>query len=231
MRLAVIPARGGSKRIPRKNVRDFCGKPMIAWSIEAAHASACFDRVVVSTDDSDIAQIATHWGAEVPFNRPAALADDFAGTIPVVQHATQWALEQGLSLDAVCCIYATAPFVRAADIRQGLSRLLSQSVDYAFSATDYGYPVQRAFRLLGGDRVEMLNPQAFGARSQDLETVWHDAGQFYWGRVEAWLEQRVFFSPDSVVIPLPRHRVQDIDTEEDWLRAELIHGALQARGS
>ena len=203
---------------------------MIAWSIGAAHASGCFDRVIVSTDDEEIAEIARRWGAEVPFMRPAALADDFAGTIPVVRHATQWASTENPHVDAVCCIYATAPFVRPMDIRLGLEELLTQHVSYTFSATDYGYPVQRAFRLLDGHRVEMLNPKTFEARSQDLEAVWHDAGQFYWGRVHAWLAQKMFFGADSIAIPLPRYRVQDIDTEEDWRRAELMHGALQEQG-
>lgn len=228
MRLAVIPARGGSKRIPRKNIKPFCGKPMIAWSIEAALQSGCFDSVVVSTDDAEIAEVARQWGAEVPFMRPAALADDYTGTIPVVLQAIEWFQQNGQAPSQVCCIYATAPFVQVEDIRRGLDLLLTNDCSYAFSVTSYPFPIQRAIRITEKGRVEMFHPEHFNTRSQDLEEAWHDAGQFYWGQAQAWLEGRVVFSPASVPVPLPRHRVQDIDTPEDWQRAEWMFKAMQS---
>ncbi len=229
MRLAVIPARGGSKRIPRKNIKEFCGKPMIAWSIEAAIESGLFDRVVVSTDDAEIAVIAEQYGAQVPFVRPTSLADDHTGTIPVVSHTIQWFRDQGLPPDQVCCLYATAPFVRAVDIQRGLDLLTSTNSDYAFSVTSYPFPIQRAIRLTPQGRVAMFNPELFNTRSQDLEEAYHDAGQFYWGRADAWVEGRLIFSTESAPVVLPRYRVQDIDTLEDWERAQWLFKTLLAQ--
>lgn len=226
MKVAVIPARGGSKRIPRKNIKAFCGKPMIAWSIEAARASGCFDRILVSTDDTEIADIARQWGAEAPFVRPEELSNDVAGTLPVIAHAVGWLRDQGAPATQVCCLYATAPFVQAEDLRRGLAVLQGESVDFAFSVTSFPFPIQRAIRITPDERVEMFHPEHFSTRSQDLEEAWHDAGQFYWGTAEAWLAQRPIFGPCSAPIRLPRHRVQDIDTPEDWLRAEWLFKAL-----
>jgi N-acylneuraminate cytidylyltransferase len=226
MRLAVIPARGGSKRIPRKNIMPFCGKPVIGWSIEAAFESGCFDNVVVSTDDEEIAEVGRSYGATVPFIRPAELSDDYTGTIAVVAHSIQWYLQQGTRFDETCCIYATAPFVRSSDLRQGLDMLKKSGSDYAFSVTSYAFPIQRAIRIIGGDRVQMMDPVQFNTRSQDLEEAYHDCGQFYWGRSEAWLSGKPVFSSDAVPVVLPRYRVQDIDTPEDWIRAEIMFQAL-----
>lgn len=225
MKVAVIPARGGSKRIPRKNVRDFCGKPMIAWSIEAAQQSGCFDRIMVSTDDAEIVDVARRWGAEVPFVRPAELSGDYTGTLPVIRHATEWLAQQGQVPQLVCCIYATAPFVRPDDICRGLENLTTTGCSYAFSVTSYPYPIQRAIRITSGGRVEMFDPEQFSVRSQDLEEAYHDAGQFYWGTANAWLAEKVIFSFDATPVILPRHQVQDIDTPEDWQRAELMFQA------
>jgi N-acylneuraminate cytidylyltransferase len=227
MRLAVIPARGGSKRIPRKNIKEFCGKPMIAWSIEAAIRSGCFDQVVVSTDDAEIADVARQYGASVPFMRPAELSDDYTGTLPVIRHAIEWFNGQGQTVEQVCCLYATAPFVRVEDIQRGLQILEETGSDYAFSVTSYAFPIQRAIRLTEQGRVEMFSPEHFNTRSQDLEEAYHDAGQFYWGRASAWLQGKMIFSPDSAPVLLPRHRVQDIDTPDDWLRAEWMCKAMQ----
>lgn len=228
MRLAVIPARGGSKRIPRKNIKIFCGKPMIAWSIETAHQSGCFDEIIVSTDDADIADVAREYGAHVPFQRPKALSDDHTGTIPVIQHAIEWYQQHGHLISQVCCIYATAPFLRSEDLRAGEMRMQSEQVNYAFAATSFPFPIQRAFRLNEDARINMFNPEHFNTRSQDLEEAYHDAGQFYWGRPEAWLEGKMIFGDSSAAVLLPRYRVQDIDTQEDWLRAEWMFKAVQA---
>jgi pseudaminic acid cytidylyltransferase len=222
MRLAIIPARGGSKRIPRKNIKPFCGKPMIAWSIEAAISSALFDRVFVSTDDLDVAKVAQQWGAEVPFVRPEKLSDDFVGATEVIAHATHWAIEQGCNVQAVCCIYATAPFIRISDIELGWQAFASGEWEFVFSATDFAAPISRAFRQTAKDGVEMFFPEHFLTRSQDLPTALHDAGQFYWGKPTAWLEGKPVFERHSKPIFIPRWRVQDIDTPDDWDRAELI---------
>ena len=223
MQLAVIPARGGSKRIPRKNIKEFHGKPMIAWSIQAALNSSCIDEVWVSTDDDEIAAIAQSYGAKIPFIRPANLADDFATTADVMQHAVQAYQTQYQQLpNYVCCLYATAPFVQRQDLQKGFELIQTKSLDYVFSATSYPFPIQRAIKLDKDGAVNMFSPEHFNTRSQDLEEAWHDAGQFYWGRSEAWLSKARIFSPQSSTVALPRFRVQDIDTSEDWQRAELM---------
>jgi N-acylneuraminate cytidylyltransferase len=227
MKLCVIPARGGSKRIPRKNIREFCGKPMIAWSIEAAQASSCFDQIIVSTDDEEIANVARQWGADVPFMRPAELADDFAGTTPVVAHAVRWYQDQGQELEAVCCLYATAPFVEPDDIKQGFKLLAQAGPDrFVFTVTAYPSPIQRALRIdAKSGESHMWQPEQFSKRSQDLEAAYHDAGQFYWGRPKTWLKSGNLFEGSKLLL-LPRWRVQDIDTEDDWTQAELMRQAL-----
>src|SRR5690606_19303750 len=192
------------------------GKPMIAWSIEAALESRCFDRVIASTDDEEIAAVARQWGAETPFLRPAQLSDDYTGTIPVIRHAAEWLADNGCVVSQACCIYATAPFVSTEDLKRGKQLLDSEACSYAFSVTSYAFPIQRAIRITGKRRVAMFNPEHFQTRSQDLEEAWHDAGQFYWGMAQAWCEERAIFGEDSVPVKLPRHRVQDIDTPEDW---------------
>lgn len=229
MRIAVIPARGGSKRIPRKNIKTFAGRPMIAWAIAALRDSGCLDRILVSTDDAEIAAVARAEGAEVPFLRPAHLADDHTATAPVIAHAIDEVTRAGTPPDFVCCAYATAPFLDPGDIRDGLALLVASGADYAFSATGYGFPIQRALRLRGDGGVEMFQPEHFATRSQDLEPAFHDAGQFYWGLPQAFREGRPFFSPRSRAVLLPRWRVQDIDTPEDWERAELMFAALKLR--
>ena len=227
MRLAIIPARGGSKRIPRKNIKPFCGKPMIAWSIDAARASGCFDRVVVSTDDTEIAQVARLHGADAPFLRPPELSYDHTGTTPVIAHAIAWVSRHESPVELACCLYATAPFVQVADLRRGLEVLRQSGADYAFSVTRYAFPIQRAIRVTNDQRAEMFHPQHFMTRSQDLEEAFHDAAQFYWGRTDAWLACKPLFSRDAAVVPLPRYRVQDIDTPEDWERAEWMFQAMR----
>jgi pseudaminic acid cytidylyltransferase len=229
MKIAVIPARGGSKRIPRKNIKHFCGLPMLAWSIKAAVDSKCFDRVIVSTDDAEIADVASRYGADVPFMRPVELSDDYTGTIPVIKHAVEWHQAQGLAPTEVCCIYATAPFISAEDIQNGLATLRQSGAQYAFSVTSYAFPIQRAIYLSEQGRVAMFDPDQFNTRSQDLVEAFHDAGQFYWGRADAWLSGEVIFGENSAPVHIPRHRVQDIDSYEDWTRAELMFKAQQSQ--
>lgn len=229
MQLAVIPARGGSKRIPRKNIKTFHGQPMIAWSVQAAIDSGCFDEVWVSTDDEEIAAVVQAYGAKVPFLRPAHLSDDFATTADVMSHAVEEFDKLNHTLpDYICCLYATAPFVTKADLVQGLEKIKNNSdLNYVFSATTYPFPIQRAIKLNADDTVEMFSTQYFNVRSQDLEEAWHDAGQFYWGTAEAWLNKAMIFASQSSVVELPRFRVQDIDTQEDWDRAEWLFKAIQ----
>jgi pseudaminic acid cytidylyltransferase len=201
---------------------------MIAWSIEAANKSGCFDRVIVSTDDTEIADIARASGAEVPFTRPQELSDDFTGTTPVIVHAIDWMSRHFERVHKTCCIYATAPFLQPEDLRKGLSLLEERDADYAFAVTSYAFPIQRAIRINAENRVEMFQPEHFSKRSQDLEEAFHDAGQFYWGKASAWQSGKPMFSGISTPVLLPRFRVQDIDTPEDWERAEWLFKAMQA---
>ncbi|MDI2594532.1 pseudaminic acid cytidylyltransferase [Pseudomonas sp. N3-W] len=227
--VAIIPARGGSKRIPRKNLKPFDGVPMIARSIQAALGSGLFAQVVVSTDDEEIAEVARAYGAQVPFMRPSALADDFTGTAAVIVHALQTMPRQ--DFDLACCIYATAPLLQTRFLRQGLE-LLEQHPDksFAFSVCDFGFPVQRALTVDERGALTALYPQFRDTRSQDLPPAYQDAGQFYWGRREAWLRADVLYSNQSLPVILPRYLVQDIDTVEDWKRAEYLYAALRAGG-
>jgi pseudaminic acid cytidylyltransferase len=230
MIVAVIPARGGSKRIPHKNIKNFLGKPIIAWSIETAIKSGIFDKVIVSTDDDEIAAVAKEYGAEVPFIRPAELSDDNTGTSPVVKHAIRWLQSNGHEVEYACCIYATAPFVQSKYLLEGFSKLKEFNKAYAFSVTSFPFPIQRALRIVNDNQVEAIWPENTNSRSQDLEEAYHDAGQFYWGRADAFLSDVVLYSEESVPIVLPRFLVQDIDTYEDWQRAELMFDALVKSG-
>jgi pseudaminic acid cytidylyltransferase len=227
--LAIIPARGGSKRIPGKNIRPFAGVPMIVHSIRAAQDAGCFDQIIVSTDDEQIAEVAHKHGASVPFIRPPELADDHAGTQEVIAHAINWAISQGWQLGSVCCLYATAPFVRADDLRTGLKMLEESHQHFVFSASTFDYSPYRGF-VRSGDGVEMLFPEHFPTRSQDLPLVLHDAGQFYWGTQYAWLESNVLFGRLATPLILPRHLVVDIDTLEDWHQAELMWQLQKQQG-
>jgi pseudaminic acid cytidylyltransferase len=226
VKIAVIPARGGSKRIPRKNIRPFCGKPIMAYSIAAARQTGLFDQIVVSTDDDEIAAVARDAGATTPFMRPHEISDDFTGTNEVVRHAITWFDERGQTITHACCIYATAPLIQAGFIRQGHEALCATDACFAFSVTSYAFPIQRALRLDRDNRVEAIYPEHRMTRSQDLEPAYHDAGQFYWGTARAFLDNTPVFSSSSVGIVLPRFLVQDIDTLEDWDQAELMYQAL-----
>jgi N-acylneuraminate cytidylyltransferase len=225
MRLAVIPARGGSKRIPRKNLRPFMGKPIIAYSIEAARRTGLFDRIVVSTEDAEIGEIAAGLGADVPFRRPAALADDHTGIVPVMTHALQWFVEQGVAVEYACCILATAPFLSPLQLRLGFDKLVASDKSFVVSVCSYQFPIQRALRIAPDGVLAPLHPDQILARSQDLEETYHDAGQFYWGRARAFLHGESLLSGASLPAILPRHMVQDIDTPEDWRQAELMYAA------
>jgi pseudaminic acid cytidylyltransferase len=226
--VAIIPARGGSQRIPRKNLKLFNGEPMIVGSIRTALACGVFERVVVSTDDEEIADVARAHGADVPFMRPAELADAYTGTAAVIQHAISSLNE---AYDFTCCIYATAPLLQTRFLREGLQALLAApEKSYAFSVCSFAFPVQRALLINPQGSLEAMHPEYRTVRSQDLPQAYQDAGQFYWGRTQAWLRGDVMFSDQSLPVILPRHLVQDIDSQEDWLRAEYLYAALKAGG-
>lgn len=229
--VAIIPARGGSKRIVGKNLKAFRGEPIILHSIRTALDSGLFERVIVSTDDAQIAEVARAHGADVPFMRPSELADDHATTAAVIVHALRTLQEQGCQPELACCIYATAPLLQGRYLREGFELLRDHPRrSFAFSVCGFGFPVQRALTLTEDGALTALYPQYRQTRSQDLPAAFQDAGQFYWGRSEAWLRGDAVFSECSLPVILPRHLVQDIDTEEDWRRAEFLHAALQAAG-
>ena len=226
MNVCIIPARGGSKRIPKKNIKLFNGKPIIAYSIKAAIESKCFDRIIVSTDDNEIAKVAREFGAEVPFLRPKELSNDFTPTTPVIKHAIEWVADDKAMPDYVLALYATAPFVDKTSIRNSLQQLQESKLDYCFSVTSFPFPIKRAIKINAKNAVEMFYPEHFLTRSQDLEEAYHDAGQFYWGKSNAFIENYQIFSEVASPFLLPKHKVQDIDTPEDWIRAELMHKVL-----
>tara|TARA_B110000008_G_scaffold126208_1_gene128795 strand:+ start:162 stop:848 length:687 start_codon:yes stop_codon:yes gene_type:complete len=226
MRVAIIPARIGSKRILRKNIKKFAGKPIIYYSIEAALLSKLFDHVIVSTDDQEIARIAKKCGAEVPFIRPYDLANDTALTSDVVIHSIKWALNNDWDIKEVCCIYATAPFIEIDNIKEGQKMLSTGLWSYVFSATVFSSSIYRSFQLNNKGGVEMLYPEYFSTRSQDLPDTFHDAGQFYWADKDTWLSNQIFFNKNAYPIIIPNWRTHDIDTLDDWKKAELIWSAL-----
>jgi len=222
VRIAIIPARGDSQRIPKKNIREFFGKPIIVWSIEAAKKCKLFDRIIVSTDNHEIASIAKQHGADVPFMRPKHLADEHTGTNAVVKDVIQNIHKNGEQISYVCCIYATAPFISSKYLIKAYQDLINQKKSYAFSVTTYSFPVERSFVINKSNEIENLFPDMTLSRSQDLQEVYHDAGQFYWGLADAFLNDLPIFSRHSIPINLPRYLVQDIDTIEDWKQAELM---------
>ena len=226
--IAIIPARGGSKRIPRKNIKLFAGKPMVAHSILAAQKSGVFDRIVVSTDDDEIMKIASEWGAETPFRRPIDLSNDFASTEDVLVHDLRALGAQGSRIDFACCIYATAPLIQYEDLQRGFSLLQDFGATTAFAVTSFDYPIFRALNKNDQGRLGMVWPEYLNSRSQDLPEVFHDAGQFYWMNVAKFLDEKQLFSVNAVPVPIPRWRVQDIDTLEDWTRAEKLFQLIQS---
>jgi len=223
--IAIIPARGGSKRIPRKNIKDFHGKPLIAYSIEVAVKSKLFDKVMVTTDDKEIATIAKEYGADVPFLRPKKLSDDFTGTQEVINHTLEYLKENNEVYDYACTIYATAPLLQKKYLIEGFKKLKESTAVNTFSATSMPFPIQRTFKLNSEGRCEMFTPEHYMTRSQDLEEAYQDAGQFYWKRLDRESSE-IMFGEDSIPIILPRHLVQDIDTLEDWKRAEIMYEVI-----
>ena len=229
MKVAIIPARGGSKRIAGKNIKLFHGKPVMAYSIEALRLCGIFDRIIVSTDSEEIAAVARQFGAETPFMRPASLSDDFTTTAAVVAHALQWLQDQGEAALQVCCMYATAPFVRVEDIRRGYELLVKSRVSSVFPVTTYASSIFRSFKVESDGHLAMMWPEYELERSNDLPEAYHDAGLFYWLDVQSFLKTLQMYGRDALPIILPRYLVQDIDTLEDWQLAELMYDVLMRR--
>lgn len=226
MRVAIIPARGGSKRIPGKNLKSFCGKPMIAWAIGYALESNIFEKVIVSTDDERIAEAARAAGAETPFVRPAELADDLTPTMPVIAHAVEACQSMGLDIEYACCIYPCVPFLQISDLVDAFALMQQRDAPFAYPVTDYAHPIQRAMRRLSTGHMQLFQPEHELTRTQDLERSYHDTGQFYWGKVSAW-KAHMKMHTDGVGMLVPNWRVVDIDNTDDWKRAELLFEVLK----
>lgn len=228
MKLAVITARGGSKRIPRKNIRNFCGKPIIAYSIQTVIESGCFDEIMVSTDDEEIATIARHYGAKIPFMRSKQAANDQATTAEVLLEVLGEYRKRDVKFDLMCCIYPTAPFVTPENLEKGLNILLDNThMNAVIPVARFSYPIQRALRIIDGC-VSLFQPEHLLTRSQDLEPAYHDAGQFYWVRVAEFYKSRSLMGPGTAALILPEWQVQDVDNEGDWVIAELKYKMLQS---
>jgi N-acylneuraminate cytidylyltransferase len=204
---------------------------MIAWSIETAKSAGIFDHIFVSTDDSEIAGIALEHGAEVPFSRPQELSDDFSGTTEVIAHATQWAINQGMTISAVCCIYATAPLIQVEDIKTGKQILETGLWEYVFSASELNSQIFRSFVINKQGGIEMIFPQYFSSRTQDLPMALQDAAQFYWGKPSAWMSNKKIFDNHSTCVKIPHWRVQDIDNQDDWIKAEIIFNQIKGQNN
>jgi len=229
MKIAVIPARGGSKRIPRKNIKEFFGRPMISWAISAALGAKLFDEVVVSTDDEEIASIANNSGAKTPFMRPSELADDLTPTVPVIAHAISEYARNGVTVEYACCIYPCSPFIESEDLVAGFNLMREFGSDFVYPVSEYPHPVQRAMRQLKNGKMEFLQSEFELTRTQDLEKTYHDCGQFYWGVGQAWLDNKKMHT-DGLGMILPSWRFVDIDSEDDWKRAEDIYRSRNHSG-
>jgi len=226
MNVAIIPARGGSKRIQDKNIKPFLGKPIIAYSIEAAKESKLFDKIIISTDSVRIAKIAKEYGAEVPFYRPQELAYDHVSILSVLVHALNWFAEHGSPAKYVCCILATAPFILPKHIIRGFKTLREKAVSSVWPVTTFPFPIFKAFKLEEDGHLEWLWPDYKTIPSNDLPEVYHDAAQFYWMNCEVFLKEQTMIMSDTLPIILPRYMVQDINTREDWKAAERMYKAI-----
>ena len=226
MNIAIIPARGGSKRIPKKNIKNFLGKPIISYSVELAIKSNLFDKVIVSTDCDEIAEIAKSYGAEVPFIRPNAISDDFSTLNEVLKHAIDFIENDGFLYEYVCCIYATAPFIEIDDVTRGFELINTKKWESVIAATNFSYPIFRSFEKDKKGGLKMVFPDHYSSRSQDLPEIFHDAGQFFWAKSEFLKKSPSGFNQNNTIIEIPNYRAQDIDTDEDWQRAELIYKYL-----
>ena len=225
MKVAVILAREGSKRIPKKNIKEFCGKPIISWTISKLGDSNLFDKIIVSTDSKEIASVAVQNGAEVPFMRPKTLADDHSTTLDVMQHAVQWLIDQKIDAQIVCCAYATSVFLNPLLLQKGISNIQAERWKASMSVVASNYSVFRSLYISESGGLRMVFPDEYNSRSQDLEKTYHDAAQFYPAEPEFWLNKNVFYSNSTYPVEHPQSSLIDIDTEEDWIIAESIFKA------
>lgn len=228
-KLCIIPARGGSKRIPRKNIKEFLGKPIIAYSIEAALQSNLFDEVMVSTDDNEIAEIAKKYGAKVPFLRSEENANDYATTVDVINEVLQQYKKISKSFKAACCIYPTAPFVSENKLKEAFDLLEINNYDCVFPVMEFSFPIQRALKKDSNNKMELFQPEHLNSRSQDLEKAYHDSGQFYWFKTKEILEKGKLWTDNTGVIVIKESEGQDIDTLEDWKLAEIKYKLLHEK--
>ncbi len=224
--ICIIPARGGSKRIPKKNIKNFLGKPIIAYSIETAIKSKLFDEVMVSTDDKEIADIAQQYGAKVPFYRSKKNSDDFATTFDVIEEVLTEYGKINKTFNNACCIYSCAPFVTDKKLTEAFNKLKNNQFDTVFPIMEYGFPIQRAVKLNKDDKLDMFNPEHLNTRSQDLEKSYHDAGQFYWMNVKTILEKKKLITDNTGAIVISELEGQDIDNLSDWKIAEMKYKLL-----
>ena len=221
MNIAIIPARGGSKRIPQKNIKKFNGKPMIAWAIQVAKKSQLFDYVIVSTDNKEIKKIAEQHGAIVPFIRPSNISDDETPTVPVISHAVKEIDKLYQNVEYACCIYPCSPFILVSDLVKSFNLLKLSGENFVYPVTEYPHSIFRAMRQSKKGKMKFLYPEHELTRTQDLDETFHDSGQFYWGKAEAWRKLKKMHT-DGVGMKIPSYRVIDIDTKDDWKRAELF---------
>lgn len=226
MNLAIIPARGGSKRIPKKNIKNFCGKPIISYSIQAAIDSQVFDKIIVSTDNDDIKEIAIKFGAEVPFKRPETLSNDTTPTVPVVAHAINYYDELNIIFDNVCCIYACSPMILSEDIKNSLKLMEEKKSSSCIPVAEFNSAPQRAILLDKNLKISWKFPEFKLTRTQDLELNYHDVGSFYWARRKSWLHGDI---SSGIGYEIPNWRAVDIDNISDWIRAELIYQAISKK--
>ena len=226
MNIAVIPARGDSERIPLKNIKQFCGKPMISYPIKTAMSSKYIDKIVVSTDNDDIANVSLEYGALIPFKRPTELSDNFTPTAPVIAHAIKMLIELGWEIENVCCIYPCTPLLDNKVINNVYEIFHSRKMDFAYPVIHYSHPIQRALRMSGAGEMEFIYPEYELTRTQDLEETFHDSGQFYWGKVDAWINGGGMHT-DGIGVQIESWKVVDIDYDEDWIKAELLKKAME----
>ena len=224
--VAIIPARGGSKRVPRKNIKLFLGKPIIAYSIEAALNSGLFDEVMVSTDDAEIAEIAIQYGAKVPFMRSEKTSNDFATTFDVLEEVIKSYKEKEIEFENVCCIYPCAPFVIEQKLEEAYNLFVKEHFDAVFPVMQFGFPIQRALQMDDFGKISFFYPENALTRSQDLLPSFHDAGQFYWMNVASCMEQQKIITNNTGSIVITELEGQDIDNELDWKIAELKYKLL-----
>ena len=229
MIVAVIPARGGSKRIKKKNIKNFLNKPIIYYPIKQIQKSKLFDKIIVSTDNKEISEISKKFGAEILFKRPKKLSNDYATTQEVIIHAVKWLTKNNYNPDMICCIYPTSVFINSHDLKESYKLFIKKKWNFIFSATNYLYPIQRAFYQKKNGSIKMFRPKNYFKRSQDLVKVYHDAGQFYWGASNAWKKKKEIIKAKSSIYVMPSYRVIDIDNKDDWKRAELLYQVINLK--